>query len=63
MYVSNHQDTNYDDLPFDGDKRLITRQQIYHINYDSMEKLNNGLIFGVYMNQNKLGTQAVHIST
>ena len=51
MYVNNHLNDNFDDLPFDGYEMLITRQQIYCINDDIIERFNNGLIIGIYMNQ------------
>ena len=51
MCVSNHQNADFDDLTFDGDQRLITRKQIYCINDDILERLNNGLIVHVYKNQ------------
>ena len=41
MYRSNHRNADFGDLSFDGDKRLITRRQIYHINDDIVFKLNN----------------------
>ena len=51
MYVSNHQNEDFDDLPFDCDQRLITVWRIYHLNDDIVEMLNNGLIVEVYMNR------------
>ena len=51
MCVSNPQKANFDDLPFDGDQRLITKQWIYCIHYDIIEMLNNGLVIDVYMNK------------
>ena len=48
MYVSNPQEDNFDDLPFDGDERLITLRQIYRTNDDIVERLNNGLIVHIY---------------
>ena len=51
MYVSNHQNEDCDDLPFDGDQKLINRQLIYCINDDIVERLNNGLIVEVYTNK------------
>ena len=50
MYVRNPQNANFDDLPFDGDQVLITRQLIYRIKYGIVERLNNGLIVDVYKN-------------
>ena len=34
MYEGNPQSSDFGDLPFDGDERLITRQRIYCINDD-----------------------------
>ena len=51
MYVSNPKNVNLDYLLLDGDQRLITRQQIYRIYYDNVERLNNGFIVDVYTNQ------------
>ena len=51
MYVSNPQNSGFYDLPFDGDERLITRRQIYRINDNIKERLNNGLIVDVYTNK------------
>ena len=48
MCVSNPQIFDFDDLPFYGDQRLINGQQIYLINDDIVERLNNGLIVDVY---------------
>ena len=31
IYESNHRNTDFNDLPFDGDERLIARQQLYRI--------------------------------
>ena len=42
MHESNPQNEDFDDLPFDGDKWLITTQQIYRRNDDTVERLNNG---------------------
>ena len=50
IYVSNHLNANFDGLPFYGDQSLITGQQIYHINDNIIERLNNGLIVSVYTN-------------
>ena len=50
MYESNARNANFNFLPFDGDQSLITRQLIYFINDDIIERLNNGLIIDVYMN-------------
>ena len=47
----NPQNSNFDDLPIDCDQRLITRRQIYCINYNFVEMLNNGLIVDVYKNR------------
>ena len=51
IYVSNPQNDDFDDFPFDGDKMLINRRKIYRINDDIVEMLNNGLIVDVYTNQ------------
>ena len=48
MYVSNPQNANLCDLPFGGDQGLIPRLQIYHINDDVVEMLNNDYIIDVY---------------
>ena len=50
MYESNPQNYNFNDLPFDGDERLITRLQIYCLNDIVVEMLNNSLIVDVYIN-------------
>ena len=50
MYESNDRNANFNVLPFYGDKSLITRQLIYFIDDDIIERLNNGLIVGVYRN-------------
>ena len=50
MYVSNPINDNFDDLPFYGDQRSITRWKIYRINDDIVEMLYNGLITYVYTN-------------
>ena len=34
MYAINPQHARFDDLTFDNDERLISRQQIYSINCD-----------------------------
>ena len=51
MYVSNPQNANLCDLPFGGDQGLIPRLQIYHINDDVVEMLNNDYIIYLYTNQ------------
>ena len=48
MYETNHWNADFDELPFDGYERLITRQQIYSINDDIF---NNGLIVDIYKNR------------
>ena len=50
IHVSNTQNENFYGLTYDGDQRLITGQQIYHVNDDIVERLNNGLIFYVCNN-------------
>ena len=47
MYESNPQNADFDDLPFDGDERLITILQINFINDDIIERLNNDSIIDV----------------
>ena len=44
IYESNHQNSNLDELSFDGGERLITRQRIYRINDYILFILNNGSI-------------------
>ena len=51
MYVINPKNVNLDYLLLDGDQRLITRQQIYRIYDDNVERFNNGPIVDVYMNR------------
>ena len=41
IYESNHQNDDFDDLPFDGDEILITGQPICNINDDNIFRLNN----------------------
>ena len=50
-YEINNWNADFDDSPFDDDESLITRQQIYRIHKDIIEKLNNGLSIDVYMNR------------
>ena len=50
IYKSNPQNAYFDDLPFDGDEKLISRRRIYGINDDIVFMLNNGLIVYVYTN-------------
>ena len=50
MYISNPQNDDFNNLPFYGDERLITGQWIYCVNYDIVERLNNGLILDAYKN-------------
>ena len=42
IYESNPQNSDFDDLSFDGDERLITRRKIYRINDDVVFSLKNG---------------------
>ena len=42
IHESNPRNSNFDELPFDGDERLITRRQIYCINDDIVFILKNG---------------------
>ena len=51
MCVNNPQNDNLYDLPLDGDQMLITRWQIYCINDDIVEMLNNNPVVGVYTNR------------
>ena len=51
MYEINPWNANLYDFAFDGDKMLISRQQIYCINDDIIKRLNNGFIIGVYTNR------------
>ena len=51
MYVSTTQNADFYDLPSYSDRLLITRLQIYHINDDVVERLNNDYIINVYTNQ------------
>ena len=41
MHEGNPRNTDFDGFHFDGDERLITRQQIYRINDDIVKRLNN----------------------
>ena len=49
MYEINPQNDDFDDLPFDVDQSLITRKRIYRINDDIVNRLNNCLIFDIYI--------------
>ena len=51
MYEGNPRNADFDDLTFDGDQRLIYGWQIYRVNEDIVERLDNGSIFDVYTNQ------------
>ena len=51
LYVRNPRNVNYDDLPFDGDEILITREWIDRINDDIIERPNNSSVFDIYMNR------------
>ena len=44
IYESNPQNIDFENLPFDVDKRLITRLLLYCIDYDIIFKLKNVLI-------------------
>ena len=48
MRVSNPVNDNFYDLPFDGDQRFISKQRIYSINDNILERLNNASIVNVY---------------
>ena len=50
MYVSNPQNSDFGDLTFYVYQRLIVGRQIYSVNDDIVERLENGLIVDVYMN-------------
>ena len=50
MYVSNPQNADFGDLRFDFGQRLITRQWIYCINGDIIERLSNAFVVDVYTN-------------
>ena len=50
MCVSNPQNEDFDDLPSDGDQRLITWQLIYSKNDDNIESFKSCLIVDVYTN-------------
>ena len=50
MYEINPQNSDFDDLTFDGDERLITRWRIFFINDDIVLRLNNGSIDDIYTN-------------
>ena len=51
MCVSKPRRSDFNDLPFDGDQRWVPRRRIYCINYDIVERLNNGFIIYVYTDQ------------
>ena len=51
MYENNHQNDYFYDLRFDGDHRLISGHQIYRVNDDVIERLNNGSIIYIYINR------------
>ena len=51
MYVINPWYYDLSDVPFDDDERLIAKRQIYRINNNSVERLNNGSIVDINMNQ------------
>ena len=50
MYESNPQNTDFSDLPFDGNQRLIYGQRLYHINDDIVFSLKNVSIVDIYTN-------------
>ena len=43
IYEINRQNVDFDDLPFDGDGRLIARRRLYRLNDDILFRLINGL--------------------
>ena len=47
IYESNPRNADFDDLPFDGDERLIVIQRLYRINDDISFMYINGSIFYV----------------
>ena len=49
-YESNHQNTNFDDLTFDGDERLIARKRLYCKNDNIAFGQINGLSVYIYTN-------------
>ena len=51
IYQSNHQNDDFGSLPFDGDERLISRLQLYHINYIIVFSYLNGLSVCIKTNQ------------
>ena len=51
MYLIHPQNDNFEDLLFYADQRLITGWQIYCINDDITEMLDNGSIIDVYVNR------------
>ena len=51
IYESNPWNANFDDLTFDGDDRLISRQWLYRINDDIVFRLINSLIVYIKTNQ------------
>ena len=48
IYVSNYRNADLDDLPFNGNQRLIAGWWIYCVNSDIVESLNNGLFVDIY---------------
>ena len=46
-YNINNINDNFDDLPFDGNERFISRQQLYRINDDIVFRLINDSSFYV----------------
>ena len=51
MYVSNPRKADFYDLHFDCDQRFIYGYQMYSVNDDIVERLNNGSIIDVYKNR------------
>ena len=49
MYASNPRNANFNDLPFDGDQRLITIQPIDRIYDDIVKSLNNDSVLDIYI--------------
>ena len=51
MHENNPRNDDFDDLPLDGDGRLISEWRIYCVNNDIVFRLNNGSIVEIYTNQ------------
>ena len=53
MYNNSPRNSDFNDLPFDVDERLISRRKVYRINDDIIERFNNNLIVDIYTNRIK----------